>query len=256
MRRPLCLIGLAFVAALLVGILMVPHRARTCDALDGEMLFAAGRVGWKEHRISGSQEVLVVTLEEVLILQPDRAAALQQIISNSDAVRPNFISADSAKKTENYIKQNRECLIQEGAEEIEGILCYLDGDEDPPMGSIVLMEGKFRAFSHASNPGEFDSADYYRIMGQQGRLMGSRCISQSPDFWPFRERLYRLKEYLALLLNASYPEKEAAIMRAMLLGEKAVLDKDVKSLYQQNGIIHILAIILTLTVKNPIFMGF
>ena len=122
MRRPLCLIGMVFVAALLAGILVIPHRAQTCDALDGERIIVAGRVGWKEHRISGSEEVLVVTLEEVLIPKPDKTAALKQIISNSDAIRPNFISADSAKKIESYIKQNRECLIQKEAEEIQGIL--------------------------------------------------------------------------------------------------------------------------------------
>lgn len=242
MRRPLCLAGLAFVAALLVGILAIPHRARTCDGLNQETLFAAGRVGWKEHRISGEEEILVVTLEDVLVIKPDKTAVLTQIISNSDAILPNHISADSTKKTEKYIKQNRERLIQEGAEEIEGLLCYPKGDEDPPMGSIVLMEGKFRAFSHATNPGEFDSADYYRVMGQQGRLNGCLCIAKSPGFWPLREKLYRLKEYIALLLNASYPQKEAAVMRAMLLGEKGVLQADIKSLYQQNGIIHILAI--------------
>ena len=118
MRRPLCLIGLAFVAALLAGILVIPHRAQTYDALNGETIVAAGRVGWKEHRISGSEGVLVVTLEDVLIPKPDQIAALTQIISNSDAIRPNFISADSAKKIESYIKQNRERLIQEDAEEI------------------------------------------------------------------------------------------------------------------------------------------
>ncbi len=242
MRRPLCLIGLLFVAALLAGVLSVPHRAQTWETLDGETLVAAGRVGWKERRISGSEEVLVVTLEEALIPKPEKTAALKQIISNSDAIRPNFISADSAKKTEKYIKQHRENLEREDTEEIKGLLCHLDGGEDPAMGSIVLVEGKFFAFSHAVNPGEFDSADYYRVMGQQGRITGGVCLAESPGFWPFRESLYRLKEYLALLLNASYPEREAAVMRAMLLGEKGVLDPDVKSLYKQNGIIHILAI--------------
>lgn len=242
MRRPLCLIGLAFVAALLSGILVIPHETKLRGAPDGERVVVAGRVVWKERRISQTEEVLVVTLEEVLVPKPEHTAALKQIISNSDAIRPNHNSADSAKKTEKYLKQNRERLMKEDTEEIRGILCYLDGEEDPAMGSFVLMEGKFFAFSHASNPGEFDAADYYRIMGQQGRMTKSVCLIESPGFWPFREKLYRWKEYLALLLNASFPGKEAAVMRAMLLGEKGVLDADIKSLYQQNGIIHILSI--------------
>lgn len=242
MRRPLCLIGLVVVAALLAGMIVFPRQVQTCEGLDGETLVAVGRVGWKEHRISGAEEILVVTLEEVLIPKPDKIGILKQIISNSNAIQPNIISADSAKKIVSYIKQNREHLIQKDSENINGILCYLDNDKDPAMGSIVLMEGKLRIFSHAVNPGEFDAAEYYDVMGQQGRLMGSRCLVESKGYWPFRERLYRIKEYLALLLNASYPEKEAAVMRAMLLGEKGVLEADIKGLYQKNGIIHILAI--------------
>ncbi|MDE6213669.1 MAG: ComEC/Rec2 family competence protein, partial [Lachnospiraceae bacterium] len=126
-------------------------------------------------------------------------------------------------------------------EGIEGVLCYLDGEE-PAMGSVVLMEGKFYAFSHATNPGEFDAADYYRIMGQQGRLMKAKCLAQSMEFSVFRERLYQCRTYLSLLLRVCCPEREADIMAAMLLGEKGALDEEIKSLYQQNGIIHILAI--------------
>ena len=110
------------------------------------------------------------------------------------------------------------------------------------MGSLVLVEGKFRPFSHATNPGEFDAADYYRVAGQQGRLMKAVCLAESGGFSVFRETLYRFRQYLSLLLGACYPEKEASVMGAMLLGEKAMLDGEIKSLYQHNGIIHILAI--------------
>lgn len=127
-----------------------------------------------------------------------------------------------------------------GTEGIEGVLCY--PEKEPQMGSVVLMEGKFYAFSHATNPGEFDGADYYRILGQQGRLMQADCLFQSRDYSWFRETLYGCREYLSLLLHACYPEEEASVMGAMLLGEKGLIDGEVKSLYQHNGIIHILAI--------------
>lgn len=121
------------------------------------------------------------------------------------------------------------------------------------MGSLILVEGKFRPFAHATNPGEFDAADYYRVAGQQGRLMKAACLAESEGSSAFREGLYRVREYLALLLDACYPQEEASVMGAMLLGEKAMLDGDIKSLYQQNGIIHILAIsgVKTLNLALP-----
>lgn len=242
MRRPLCLLGLAFVTALLLGIHLLPHDPPDCGIPDGKTAVAVGRVGWKERRISGSEEVLVVTLEQVIILKPDQRSVLKQIIADSDTANSNSIAADSVEKTETFLEKNKESLRREDAGEITGILCYLGGADHPAMGSIILVEGTFRPFAHAKNPGEFDAADYYRVMGQQGRLMRAVCLAESKNFSAFREGLYRCREYLSLLLDACYPEKEASVMGAMLLGEKAMLDEGIKSLYQQNGIIHILSI--------------
>lgn len=237
MRRPICLIGLAFVAALMAGTALLVRGAQTFESLEKEKVAAAGRVEWKEHRISGGKEVLVVSLEQVIVLKPDQTSSLKQIIADSDIIGPDHILADSKES-----KKEKEKLRREGTEQIKGILCYLEGVEEPSIGSYVMMEGEFRSFRHASNPGEFDAANYYEIMGKQGRLMGSVCLAESMEHNAFREGLYRLKEYLLLLVRAVYPQNEADIMGAMLLGEKGTLDPEIKSLYQQNGIIHILSI--------------
>lgn len=256
MRRPLCLVGLAFVAAMMLGVPWTMRVSPAYESLDHKKVAAVGRVEWKEHRIIGGEEVLVVSLEQVIVLKPDQTSSLIQLISDSNTVLPGHIPADSVKKTQRftqrtdksfkkiktYCEQNREILQLADTEQITGLLCYLERTDAPAMGSYVAVEGKFRTFSHATNPGEFNSEDYYHIMGSQGRLMESRCLAKSASCDLFRERLCQLREYLALLLQASYPRKEAGIMRAMLLGEKGMLDTDIKSLYQQNGIIHILAI--------------
>lgn len=232
MRRPLCLTGLAFVVVLLLGIYLTPKGAQTYDGLDRQQVTLLGVVEWKEQKISKDEEVLVVSLGQVVVLNPILNDSLQNL--------PEKIRETTAKQIIKYCEKEKTRLCLPGAEGIEGVLCY--PDKEPAMGSVVLMEGKFYAFSHGTNPGEFDGADYYRIMGQQGRLMQADCLSQSRHYSAFRERLYLCREYLSLLLHACYPEEEASVMGAMLLGEKGTLDSEVKSLYQQNGIIHILAI--------------
>lgn len=232
MRRPLCLTGLAFVVVLLLGIYMMPEGAQTYDGLDREHLMLIGVVEWKEHKISKGEEVLVVSLGQVVVLNP--------ILINSLENLPETIRETTAKQMMKYCEKNKARLCLPDAGGIEGVLCY--PAKEPAMGSVVLMEGKFYAFSHATNPGEFDGADYYRIMQQQGRLMQADCLAQSRDYSIFRERLYACREYLSRLLHACYPEEEASVMGAMLLGEKGTLDTNIKSLYQSNGIIHILAI--------------
>ncbi len=228
MRRPLCLAGLAFVAALIIGIAGNPNRAETYGQWDGETVTVAGVVDWKEYKISRGEKVLAVSLTHVTMLEPNQASDLMQAIAESNEIPSKQLSTKIFRKSR--------------TKQIEGLLCYMKGKDVPDMGSYAVMEGKFSAFSHATNPGEFDAANYYRIMGQQGRVMQCTCLMQGGRSDRLKEGLYRLREYLALLINACCPEEDASVMRAMLLGEKGTLDREIKNLYQQNGIIHILSI--------------
>lgn len=40
----------------------------------------------------------------------------------------------------------------------------------------------------------------------------------------------------------TFDEQESGMMKAMILGQKGSLDKEMKELYQRNGIAHLLAI--------------
>lgn len=238
------MLGLAFVMVLSCIVASIPHRATSYEALDGEHLVLAGTVEWKEYRKVSGEKQLTVSLEHVMVLKPEKASLLEQIMSDSDTYFKEtiFANADPAKDRELY----QEICLEE-TEGINGVICYLqetaaEAKEIPQMGSLLLVEGDFLCMSHATNPGEFDMAEYYQILGQQGRLMQGVILCQGKEQDVFRESLYRIREYCGLLLDACYPEKEAAVMRAMLLGEKGLLDRELKSLYQQNGIIHILSI--------------
>lgn len=241
MRRPLCLLGLAFVAVLLLGSFLIPQKKKDCSRWDRERLAILGVVEGKEHKLSQEKEVSVLSLGQVIVLKSDQVNNLMQILNHSKKDHSPGVGDHTAKQIRTYCKKNRESLCLPGAEGIEGVLCYTEGEE-PAMGSLVLMEGKFFAFSHATNPGEFDAADYYHMLGQQGRLMQADLLAKDGAADAFREGLYQCRRYLSLLLRACCPEREAAVLGAMLLGEKGFLDEEIKGLYQQNGIVHILAI--------------
>lgn len=243
-RRPLCFLGLAYVAALVLGMTAAARGAPVYSHLDGQRVTVAGYVDWKEYRISGEKEVPVITLKDAVILQEDQTANLQQILSDSWEISDGSEMSErfSKAKIHRYWKENKELLRREDAEGVEGLWCYLEEGELPRTGSLVLVQGTFYSFAHATNPGEFDSAEYYRILNQQGRVLKAECIARGCGYDGFREGLCQIREYLSLLLDACYDTRDASVMKAMLLGEKGTLDQDVKSLYQQNGIIHILAI--------------
>ncbi len=234
MRRPVCLFGLAFVVIWSILLSAIPGQTVTCEMLDKQRITIAGVVESKEHKLQNQKEILVVSVKQVCVLQPEEVSYLQQILSISDN------DSETIKIWKQYVKQRCGGGLQE--RDVTGVLCYMEERQEPAIGSLVMISGKFRAFSHATNPGEFDSANYYQINRIQGRLMQSTLEYESPSDHALREKLYQCRIYLGLLLNAVYPTDKATIMRAMLLGEKGILDADVKALYQQNGIIHILAI--------------
>lgn len=234
MRRPLCLVGLVYVAAVWIVIFCRPDRTAVCDLIDREQIAAAGYVDWKEYRLSKDTKTPVIYLSDAVILRQSQIAILERFLSDSEKIPKHRLHS--------FWKENREGFIRENTDGIKGIICYMEEDGLPEMGSLVVVRGSYRAFSHATNPGEFDAADYYGITGQQGRMMDSVLSAKGGGYDTFRESMYRLREYLSLLLDACYGGQDASVMKAMLLGEKGMLDAELKELYQANGIVHILAI--------------
>lgn len=124
----------------------------------------------------------------------------------------------------------------------ENIICEIENPEELPLGRTVAVQGIFYPCSSATNPGEFDSAVYYRTFRIGGRLRKAEVKARGQDSWPVRDSLYELKCRLKERLYRIFPEKEAAVMSALLLGDKKDLDSELKDLYKRNGILHILSI--------------
>ncbi|MDE5866834.1 MAG: ComEC/Rec2 family competence protein, partial [Lachnospiraceae bacterium] len=214
LRRPVCIIGLAFLVIIIIYLYCNPLPAVSLGEADGSTLTLTGQVEKKEYRISNEQKVLVIYLREIQVVNPQKT---------------NFQMIDS---------QASESQLSD----VEGIICYIAEGQEPKMGSFVRISGKLRSFAEATNPGEFDARRYYQILNYQARLQNGSILEESANYDRFKEGLYQVKEYLAGLIDVCYEDGDASVMKAMLLGEKNGLDEDTKQLYQLNGVIHILSI--------------
>jgi len=133
--------------------------------------------------------------------------------------------------------------LSEASPSGDGAICYLkEGQSEPHMGSTVRLEGIYRSFETPSNPGQFDAYSYYQISGISYCLNQAVIQEQSIKYSILGETLYRFKGFCSQKLSMCLPEKEGALMKTILLGEKGELDRELKALYQRNGIAHILAI--------------
>lgn len=109
-------------------------------------------------------------------------------------------------------------------------------------GDELTVTGFFVPFSHATNPGEFDAADYYCSLGIYGRLTAEDYHLTDHKINPLSELSLKLRGFWERRLYKVFPKEEASVMCALLLGDKSGLDPELKGLYQRNAIAHILSI--------------
>ena len=137
----------------------------------------------------------------------------------------------------------KETLYIKNVDGSEGVIAYLsDSYYVPHIGAKICVKGTGVSFSRARNEGMFDSLTYYNTLNMNYGLYSASVVSESSSYDHLRDSLFRFKTKLCLLLDEALPEDDASIMKTMLLGVKSELDPEIKSLYQRNGIAHILSI--------------
>lgn len=109
-------------------------------------------------------------------------------------------------------------------------------------GDWIQAEGTLRDFEGARNPGEFDSLSYYRSLGFHCAADISELIYIRKAAIPVGACLTMIREQLCEVFSQICSAEANGIYQAMLLGEKAELEEEIKELYSEGGISHILAI--------------
>ena len=110
-------------------------------------------------------------------------------------------------------------------------------------GRKISCTGSFEAFDGALNSGQFDADAYYKNEGYTGILDAKdiRIVKEeesfSPDIYLHRLNLAISDKYKKIL-----GDKNAGSLSAMVLGDKRGLDEEIKELYQENSISHLLSI--------------
>ncbi len=195
MKRPLCSVCLAFVAAVFVYVFSGLPPLDFGGEAEGSRLSVTGELYNKEYK-NGS---FVLSLKHVKII-------------NSE------ISSFS-KQTEQL--QNKDDLR---------IICYLDNGaflnpDAVKLGMRIAVTG-----------------DYYRALGISFRLFDAQVTAKGSSYSAYHEGLYQLRRYFESVYDTTLSKEDAAVLKAMVLGNKTELDPKSKQLFQRSGISHILAI--------------
>lgn len=146
-----------------------------------------------------------------------------------------YLKDNSIWKYQEY--QNKKQLFHES-----NIILYTDSNLKLNMGNTIRAEGEVSFFENARNPGNFNQKRYYQRQDIHGMIWAEKLKVEDSAKWPVRSWLGGLKQRVKDNLMSVMGEKDGNTLAAMMLGDRAQMDTDLKTLYQRNGIGHILAI--------------
>lgn len=165
--------------------------------------------------------------------------------------------AGKERKNEQYLYYMSSCQIGQDLKIREwqsisaNVIIYCESDTYP-IGQTLVLHGKIKLFNRARNEGNFDQAAYYKARGIAFAVnqVNVRNVYGKEDC--IAETMYEWKYHLAAVYERALGAREGGVLNTMLLGEKNLLDAEIKQLYRNSGISHILAISGVKTLKLDI----
>lgn len=260
-KRPLSVGCLVVVILICIVTSLSRKEPWNCPDLEGQTVIVQGRVYQKEVKTQGGQDKTVVYLKQVSFAGeasengwsiagekpvegqlPIQEEAEKQLLVQEEAAERQLPVQKEAEEKQLPV-QEKEAERLADIEDTENILCYLgEGVPEPEIGSLVILKGTLKNFQQPTNPGQFNAPFYYQILRISFRLDRAEIQVKTDKYYKISEGLYQLRRKAGSKMDALLPEQEASVMKTMLLGEKGILDEEIKGLYQRNGIAHILAI--------------
>lgn len=124
------------------------------------------------------------------------------------------------------------------------LLVYFKAEQEISIGNLLRIEENFtlKEPEAPTNPGQFDGRAYNQtqdivLICYADRAVVTDAKERYPAQW-----LYLAGQKLQRRLEQVFPEQDAEVLKAMLLGERSGLPAEVKSVYQRSGMSHLLAI--------------
>lgn len=173
-----------------------------------------------------------------------RPSPLECIVSQGDTISLQgqiYYFEQKDKYQAVYLKNNSIQYEKQSFQESK-IIVYIDPDLQVNIGNVIQAEGEVSFFQHARNPGNFDQKQYYQCRNIHGLMWAEKVTVIDRQEWKLRSGLMKFRLQWKEQLIRMMGDEDGTVLSAMMLGEKSSMDQDLRTLYQANGIAHILAI--------------
>ena len=124
---------------------------------------------------------------------------------------------------------------------INNVRVFLKKEEELKPGMQILVKGILKEVEGPTNPGGFDSRQYYACRHIYYFMKKAALLKKTTAYSGFRQAMLSVKEKCRSILETVAGE-DASVFDAVVLGDKTSLDPEIRMRYQMAGIVHILAI--------------
>ena len=257
-KRPLCRIAAGFLLGILFGAYGGTWYLVTAVAVLLTGCTVSAFLGTKRCGYA------VVALLEIIAavffgnLRYQAAETLQQIYLQEipDGARVNVQGRLVSKeyKNDQYLYYLTSCYVQKqdaagvstGTVSNKTVSCnqviVCVGTDSYELGKTLVLNGTAEYWKGASNEGNFDARRYYWSRAISFQVKDVQILSEHGKADAAAEWLLSLRRKIAAVYAEALEKEQAGVLTTMVLGDKHLLDKEEKKLYQKNGISHILAI--------------
>jgi competence protein ComEC len=236
MRRPAIAYTLSLVAiAILGGFVLLaseslpPGDSSLANLANGSEITLTGHVVrdgvWRESPFGGREQSLDFEIELV-----ERGDSPQTL---TGAARLNIFSPHKS-----YRPPESDEADSTTADETPATPLYLYGQR-------LRLIGKLRRPSNYGNPGAFDYRGYLR---DQGITATGSAHAETVELLPgtggsaYGRLRSRIRRSVIAHIHRTWPAQQAALMDAMLIGERAFITRDIRDAFQRSGTYHILVV--------------
>lgn len=140
------------------------------------------------------------------------------------------------------IQQKQEKQIIYISNQKSKTIIYHSSPKDISIGNVIQATGSLTQFQTARNPGNFNQQYYNYKQGIYAQVFAKKLKIIDSNVNPLLHALSRFRTTWKNRLLSELGEKNGNTLAAVILGDQADMDSDLKELYQKNGIGHILAI--------------
>nr|WP_296189254.1 DNA internalization-related competence protein ComEC/Rec2 [uncultured Anaerobutyricum sp.] len=222
--------SLLFLCMFFVGELSF-YRAKYLDKLDRCLLQTE-----LEGTLTGQVEFIRKTPTQEYQITLKKASFLKK---GNEAYLKNG-KQESQKNTKITIKKslNKEYHMREKCRILK--IPVSEGKIYP--GDWILCTGRLGEIEKPTNPGQFNSRIYYYSLGIRYQFFGEKIVRKRESPLSFGRMADLVKKRIEEVYRQVLSEEDYGVLKAMFLGDKMDLSKEQKTLYQESGTAHLLAV--------------